>query len=362
MKKSKQTLFAGFIALLFSNSVGANSLCQNSSCDIDLSFNDGGSIITTGYFTLRFGDGGSLNLGEGGKISLGQTGNLLGTTLEQLQTGGVVEPGVEMLIGSDGSIYFGTGARLILGAGGNIDYPIGDKVDIYGADIVDIGSSQAGEVVSLQSIDIAGIVNITADNKLYIGDFGEPAGINIYSATDPSDLNIQGWDLKITGSIMSTGNNSALNLLSAVAIELQDTAVQADGDITIQAESIAIQSGVVIATSGSATFTVNDPQGNALQSCTETGVESSSSGVVIGNGTPILETPTIRLCPPGNINGGGMILVPDPVTILIEEDTTTQADDESTDGGGGAILFLLFALGLASFPRPRIAMHTGQSG
>lgn len=345
MKNYTKNLILVAVILLFSSALSANSLCQNSSCDIDLSFDEGGSITTTGYFTLRFGEGGYFNPGSGGLIVLGASGNLVGTTPQQLQAGGTVNAGVEILVSSDGAINFGTGASLFLGSGGNIDYPAGDNVAIDGASTIDIISTQTEEVVSIQSIDTAGTVNLASNEgtTIYLVDFVTPTGINITSPSGTSTTNVRSWEinsLQISGasSITATGNSNAYIL----------------GDST------------------STTWSINSP--TYPSECTELGSAEGNTVISVANPTNTIGAidgitcadTTMILQTTGNLTLDDSLDLSDDSNVINYEISVisdpppqeTTDDTASNNGGGGSISLILLALGLAWMARsPRVISH-----
>lgn len=332
MKNYTINLILVAAALLFSSALSANSLCQNSSCEIDFSFDEGGSISTTGYLALRFGNGGFLNLGDGGQITLGESGSLVGITPELLQAGGVIEAGVEILVSSDGAIDFGAGASVVLGSGGNIDYPVGDNVSIDGASIININSTEAEEVVSIQSIDTAGVANLFIDHDIYLGDFDEPTGINITSPSDTSEINVQSWDIKLvqmTGIAQITGSSNVNNVYIA---------------------------------NGSSETTPGTNWSIFPQECTD-----SNSNATISGGTPVdsIDCADATITLQNGTIGGEILLdsslsVTDTGTVISvdisPQNEETANDSTSNNGGGGAISLLLLALGLTRIVRKSPAM------
>jgi hypothetical protein len=103
-------LTALFFAFLFSHNVLADNLCD-ASCELTITFPDGGSIEATEALIITFGIDGTLNLGTTGTVNSNpQPADI------DFSAGG------SLPFAQGESITFGDNGSITLGAGGNIDY------------------------------------------------------------------------------------------------------------------------------------------------------------------------------------------------------------------------------------------------
>jgi len=155
--------------LLISQPIFATNLCDNS-CELTITFPDGGSIEATEPLTFTFGTGGLLNLGETGTVN---------TTIQQssidYSTGGTLS------LSTGESISFDSNGSLDLGSGGNFDYT---SISISGPITANISAMDGTETVSLSSLIIFGDSTFNFDAKL----------IEILDLTSDSSVTINGSD------------------------------------------------------------------------------------------------------------------------------------------------------------------------
>lgn len=145
----------GFIFSLFIvNSALATDfvdLC-NESCDMLVTFPDGGSIVADENLTLIFGTGGELNLGDTGTVNVNpQPLNL------DFSTGG------SLALAKGESITFDTGGSIVLGDGGNINYTNITINSSGGASLKAVGNP---EKIVINNVTISGGLNITFEAKV----------------------------------------------------------------------------------------------------------------------------------------------------------------------------------------------------
>jgi len=264
-------LAAFFFTLLFAHNVFADNLCD-ASCELTITFPDGGSIEAVEALTFTFGDGGLMDDG------IVATGYAAGNTMV-------------MLAGE--SITFGAGGLLTLGTGGNISYTDMRFTTTGGASIKAVGGTRT---ITIANLVISGGLNITLD------------AINI-----------------VVNGILSLEPDGTLNLIADTgAIDPDVCSIQdpAAGTLTLSSSTPIVTTGTCsnIATTLSISpvvLTVGTIDPNATLTAT---------GTLIGTGSITL-TPTM--------GGGGVItLEPQALTqellLTFPDGTDLQTDDGNT--------------------------------
>ena len=184
-----------FLTLLFTHNVLADNLCD-ASCELTITFPDGGAIEATEALTITFGEGGILNLGVTGTVNVNpQPANI------DFSAGGTLS-----LVQGE-SITFGDNGSITLGVGGNINYSSMLINSTGGAAIKAVGGTGT---ITIANLVISGGLNITFDAITIVinGSINiEPDGtLNLIADTgaiEPSVCTIQdsaAGTLTLTGS------------------------------------------------------------------------------------------------------------------------------------------------------------------
>jgi len=142
---------AAIILLFISPSVFAASLCDKS-CELLISFTDGGHIEAIEPLTFTFGITGSLNLGETGTVNTAiQPDNL------DYSSGG------SLFLAAGESISFGANGSMQLGDRGNINYT---TISFSGDFTADITALEGTQSIYLSQLTLTGnsIFNLSAKN------------------------------------------------------------------------------------------------------------------------------------------------------------------------------------------------------
>ena len=227
-----------FFTFLITHNVFASTLCEGS-CDLVISFTDGGSITADEALQISFGSGGALNLGAAGTIN----------TNPQPVSSDYVAGGVLLLAKGD-SITFDNAGSITLGTGGNIDYTdmTVNATSTGGASIKAVGGT---ETIVIDSFTISGGLNITfeAQTLSVIGDLTiEPDSVLTLIAetggVTPSVCNVQD---STNGLIISTGN-----------IVTTDTCNTISGGLSLPAGTVTVGTldpNATLTTTGTVTIT-----------------------------------------------------------------------------------------------------------
>ena len=201
---------SGFLLpLFFTSNLFASNLCD-SSCELTITFPDGGSIEAVESLTVTFGDGGYVNDG------VVVTGFSEGDTLSLVPEEGIV-------FQANGSFH--------LGDGGNIDY---SDVVIITNGFMDLAAVQGSEEVLVQNITLLGDAILTISSDFVIVENGSFHFFN--------GQVIVAEDLTFT----NYGSFGGLSGIESVVLSIQDESyditnsvlVQADSEITMTSEEV----------------------------------------------------------------------------------------------------------------------------
>ena len=197
-----------FFSFLFTHNVFADSLCD-ASCELIITFPDGGSIEATESLTITFGTGGVLNPGAAGTVNANpQPADI------DFSAGG------SLPLAQGESITFDSNASIALGVGGNIDYSNMLLNSTGGASIKAVGGTGT---ITIANLVVSGGLNITLDaiNIVINGAITlEPDGtLNVIADTGaivPSVCSIQdpaAGTLTLTGAtpIVTTGTCNTIS-------------------------------------------------------------------------------------------------------------------------------------------------------
>jgi len=128
------------LPLLFSSNLLASDLCD-SSCDLSITFPDGGSIEAVKDIEIEFGTGGYI-------------------TNNGVTTG--YSKGDDLELDSGESIIFGAGGKLVLGEGGNIDH---SEMTITSNGVMNLAAVGGKKKVEIRDLNLVGelTLNMSSD-------------------------------------------------------------------------------------------------------------------------------------------------------------------------------------------------------
>ena len=162
-----------FFAFLFAHSVVADDLCD-ASCELTITFPDGGSLEAVEALTLTFGTSAELALGAAGTIN---------TAVQPANTD--YSSGASLVLAKGESITFGSGGYLVLGDGGNIDHL---NMTISSSGYASLKAIGGAEAITIETLTLDGGLNITfeANNITINGTLAINTGSTINVIADTS--------------------------------------------------------------------------------------------------------------------------------------------------------------------------------
>ena len=250
-----------FCALLFSANLSATMLCDNS-CDLSISFPDGGEIQATESLTLNFGSAGALELGDTGTVNTNpQPADL------DYSSGGT------LLLNKGDSISFDVNGSIVLGEGGNIDYSA-MRVNSSGQlNVKAVGGSETLVIQNLQLgtdlvvileaavIRIVGEFTLTSNVTFNAGS----AGLQFIFGSENLSPVASGCTSTSTdgGLVLSSGASSTLDLTVGCAMVL-NTPIITGANISVfdpgQSLITSVDGGAVfIATASPGVLVLDEP-------------------------------------------------------------------------------------------------------
>lgn len=248
-------LLSIFFLLLFINTASATNLCDNS-CELTLSFPEGGSIEATEPLTITFGVGGSLILGETGTIN---------TAIQPVSTDYSAGGTLTLNIGE--SISFSVNGFISTATAGNMDYT---KLSLTGPLTADITASGGTETISVNAISITGdatfnfdainieLLDLSSDSSVTING-SETSNYFIIGSIDVQTLNVNGGSGSDVYDISGTNDTSTTGI-SGTDSTFNNSTI--DSTLLVTNEAIFISSP---------TITISDPaNGWSLNSVTTT--------------------------------------------------------------------------------------------
>ena len=209
------------LLFLISPSLFATNLCD-SSCELLISFPDGGSIEAIEPLTFTFSTGGHLILGETGTIN---------TAIQPVSTDYSSAGTLKLAAGE--SITFDVNGSLNLGSGGNIEYT---SISTQGPFTVDVTAVGGTESIKLDQLSITGeaifnldaliikIDNIVSDSTVSITGSDKSSMFTTGSIEAPT-LNLGAGNLIVegnlsVGAIVPTVENLSNNITTNSSISL----------------------------------------------------------------------------------------------------------------------------------------------
>ncbi len=271
-----KSLFSFIFLFLFANSAFAANLCDTS-CNLIITFPDGGSITVVEPLVLTFGDGGLvetgsatvpyangsilemgagevLTFGANGSFNLGSGGNMDYTSIAVETTGDVT---VEAIGGAEVIFILNisaTAGTILL----NSDTTIENNFSLTGDTLV----GGTGSITNLGTVDVvsntvtftnsfinAGTFNIISGTAVFEADFNCEDGSSIEGASSSGGVIISGTMLLESGDIYLS---SGLSLSNAATLS-------GEGALTISsAGSLTVADGAVISVA------INDLSANVI--------------------------------------------------------------------------------------------------
>lgn len=189
-----------FLSFLFAQSIYAGNLCD-ASCELTITFPDGGSIDAVEVLTLSFGTSGELVLGAAGTIN---------TAVQPVSTDYLL--GGSLVLAKGESITFGGGGYIVLGDAGNIDH-LDMAINSSGnASLQAVGGT---ETITIESLAIGGGLNITLEAKHVI--------VNGSLEIDGATLNLIADTSTAGTSVCSIQGSAGITISSSPGIDTTDT-------------------------------------------------------------------------------------------------------------------------------------------
>ncbi len=230
------------LTLLFSSSAIAIELCD-SSCEVVMTFPEGGSIQASEALTIEFGIEGELELGDSGTVN---------TNPQPLTTD--FSAGGSLALAEGDSISFGVNGRLQLGSGGNINYT-SILIDTGGAISITADSIVLGDVtltgegsVLLDAVSISVTSGLTQQSGGTLSFVTETS-----TALSSSVLTVQDVDNDVTISAGTVIDSS--NTASTLSTELNISPALVS-EASLEGASVNLATPVINNTVGSLTLTV----------------------------------------------------------------------------------------------------------
>lgn len=199
------------LPLLFASNVFATNLCD-SSCDLSITFPDGGSIAAVETFTITFGDGGFVNNG---------------TVITGYSAGDILS------IPAGESIDFQNNGSFELG-GGNIDY---SDILIMSNGVMDLAAIDGNRKVLIYDMTLLGsaALNISSDFEVV-----ESGSFHIFSGpvTASTDLVFINYG-SISGAFEF--ENAKLTLENETYDITGSVLIEADSQLTMTSKEVVIE-------------------------------------------------------------------------------------------------------------------------
>jgi len=263
MKKIIALLFL----LLCTKTVLAQSLCD-ASCNLTITFPDGGSITALEPLTITFGDGGLVDT--------------VATTTAYVN-------GNTLMLAMGDVVAFGAGGSFDLGASGNVDYT---NIAIATTGDIAIEAIEGAGTITFDNVSFtAGTLNVNSD-VMVDGNLTLTGGVTLVSAGSITVTGTLNWSGD--GTISSTGafSNTGTISISSGTLTLGSGLITSSGTITAVSGSLDIQ--------GAGSLTLAD--GQIVTNATLGAIELNNANAVINAGSLNI-TPE----PSTNTDGSGAI-------------------------------------------------------
>ena len=212
--------------LFFAHNTYATTLCDES-CELIITFPNGGSIIAVNALTISFGEGGYIN---DGAVT---TGYAAGETI---------------VLASADTVVFNNEGTFNLGTGGNIEYTAMEFNSTGGANLTATGGSES---IFIEDVTFSGGINITLNASVI-------SVMGTLSTESGSVMNMVADTGGVTSSFCSVQDASATLTISTVTIDTTDTCntIATDSGLIVgQATVISIDPNVTLTSTGSITLT-----------------------------------------------------------------------------------------------------------
>ena len=199
------------LLLAFSSNLYASNLCD-ASCDISITFPDGGSIEAAEALSITFGDGGYIN--NGVVITGYSAGDVLSLSAGE-------------------SIDFQNNGSFETGSGGNVDYA---DIMIITNGTMDLAAVEGSETISIQDMTILGRAAVTISSNVEVAENG-----TFYVFSGP---------VSISSDLVFTNNGSVSGSFEfeSATLSLGNDSFDFSGPVLIEVDgplSITSRSGVI---------------------------------------------------------------------------------------------------------------------
>lgn len=206
-----------FLPLLFTSNLLASNLCD-SSCDLSITFPDGGSIEAVDALTVTFGDGGFVN--NGIVITGYSTGDVLSLSAGE-------------------SIDFQGNGSFELGSGGNIDY---SDILIISNGAMDLAAVEGNKKVLIYDMTLLGSAALNISSGV---DVAENGSFHIFSGpvTASTDLAFTNYG-SVSG--LFEFENATLTLDNETYDITGSVLIEADGQLTMTSKEVVIKQATIV--------------------------------------------------------------------------------------------------------------------
>lgn len=208
------------ILILFSIPGFALPLCETS-CEVSISFPDGGVIEATDTVTFTFGIGAELLLGDSGTIN---------TAIQPANTN--FSAGGELILLAGESISFGSNGSFYLGTAGNIDTSL-FQVNSSG-DMTVKANGDVPKITLNGNLDLAGALTLEAHEILVTGNL--TVGSLVIDTNSGASSNLSNPGLELNSNILIESN--AIFSVGTVLTGTGELTFETPGIITIGNSSI----------------------------------------------------------------------------------------------------------------------------
>ena len=239
-----------FLTIFLFSNAQATTLCD-ASCELIITFPDGGSITANEAVLFTFGSDGLLNLGASGTIN----------TNPQPANTDYTSGGTLALARGD-NITFDNGGVITLGVGGNVDYSDMVISSTGGARLKAVGNTES---IFIDNLTVAGGLSITFEGR-------QVSLSGALSIASDSELVIIAGTGGLTPSVCNIQNAGSGVTLSSGTIDTTNTCNDISGSLSLPAGSItvgAIDPNATLVSSGGIILTpspiVISPGGITLQ-------------------------------------------------------------------------------------------------
>ncbi len=212
-------------------------LCESGSCNIEIQYENGGSITSDGVF-LSFGENASLYIGENGSYDLGSGGYFTGITETEFLTPTPISSEAVIYLGEGASLNFSNGGYVQFGIGGNISPSDIGKTNITDASNFIIHEDSNANITTGNLIANA-TLNLNAQDVISVSDEATQSSRIVI---DSDNIEFHANSISVQG-VMSVRGDMIINAVdiylinSTVASENQNIETTTSADVVLSGSS-----------------------------------------------------------------------------------------------------------------------------